>query len=148
MKKALSLFLAVLMIFSVCGATLAFAADGTYTVTFVDYDNSIVNTVTVADGNTTKAPENPSRENVTAEDGTEYEYIFKGWAKVVDGKADESVLYHETTIPAVTEDVTYIAVYSEQEVTPIITFWNLVESIFARLNMIFEYFAKVFFGDK
>ena len=70
------------------------------------------------------------------------EYIFKCWENDKSG--------HQTSTsnipPAGEEDVVYRAVFVEQEVKENQSFWKFIESIFARINMIFEYFAKVFEG--
>ena len=55
MKKTLSLFLAVLMIFSAFSATLAFAAEGEiHKVSFIDYDGTVIVIKDVPYGATTK----------------------------------------------------------------------------------------------
>ena len=61
-----------------------------------------------------------------------------------DGTYDDSVLYYSQTFDYVTEDTDYIAVYSEKTREPVMTFWNLIEMIFSKFNMIFEYFSKIF----
>lgn len=136
MKKVISVLLAVLMIFSVFGMTLAYAEEekDTYTITFVDYDGTVIKTVVVEDGEAVEAPEYPTRE-----DTEDIKYIFKGW------KAEGSdELYHKNTIPAAEEDTTYTAVYSEQKIEPTTSFFALIRSIFERFNILIEYFFRVF----
>ena len=70
------------------------------------------------------------------------EYIFKGWS--ADGGA---TTYSGNTLPLATADVTYTAVYAENKKGDNLTFWQLVASIFARINKIFEYFNKLFDFD-
>lgn len=136
MKKVLSVFLAVLMIVTCFSTVLSFAADDdVYTITFVDDEGRVIATRTVTYYGTVKAPENPTKLSTE-----EYEYVFKGWS---DGESD--VLYHATTIPNATKDVTYTAVFSEQKIPgngqTVMTF---IRSIFARINIIFEYFFRIF----
>ncbi len=136
MKKALSVFLAVLMIFSVFGVTTAFAEEEKtyYTVTFIYIQGTeeITETFTVAEGETVIAPDYPVRDNTP-----EMKYIFKGWK----AEGDDN-LYHQNTIPPVTGDITYTAVYSEQAVEETITFFGLISYIFSQFNRIFEQIAK------
>lgn len=146
MKKILSLLLAAIMIFSVSAFTLAGAAD-VVTVTFYAHDGVTVieqkNDV-VSGGKFTGPANAPERENEVI-DGLEYIYTFKGWAVLnEDGTYDDSVLYYSQTFDYVTEDTDYIAVYSEKTREPVMTFWNLIEMIFSKFNMIFEYFSKIF----
>lgn len=147
MKKVISVFLAALMIFSAFGMTLAYAAEEekeTYTVKFVyvetvvdgDEIKNVEKTVefTVEAGVSIEAPEYPA----TYSEG-KTTYIFKGW------KAEGSdELYHKNTIPAVTGDVTYTAVYSEQTEKETMSFFALIRSIFSSFNIIIEYFFRVF----
>ena len=146
MKKTLSLLLAVLMIFSVCSFTLA-SAEGeaaTVKIIFYDYDNTVIEEKMVVPGGKFTGPAAaPARPNEVKDD-VEYVYTFKGWAKLVDGVADESQLYYTQTFDFVEEDTQYIAVYSVEEREPIMTFWNLIEMIFSKFNEIFEYFFKIF----
>lgn len=156
MKKALALLLSVLMIFSAFGMTLAFAADDEIgeavkcTVKFLNADKTLVEAVEVNYDEAPIAPENPTMENSVDKNGKEYQYIFKGWCAYDEktGTTDTSKYYQRTTFDKVQADAAFIAVYSKQEVTENITFWGLVQSIFARINMIFEYFAKIFGGNK
>lgn len=149
MKKTLSLLLAVLMIFSVCSVTLASAEEETVkyvTVRFYNWDmTEYVDEVKVIEAGTKFAGPVDAPVRATEEkDGLEYVYTFKGWAKLVNGTADESKLYYSQTFDYVTEDTQYIAVYSVEEREPAMTFWNLIEMIFSKFNMIFEYFFKIF----
>lgn len=135
MKKALSLLLTVLMLFTIGAVTLAGAAEGdVYTVRFVNYDGTELAVRTVTEGSIVKAPENPTREATET-----IEYVFKGWS--ADGG---KTCYHESTIPLATSDVTYTAVYGEQKIDNSMTFWQFIQSIFDRINAIFEYFDRIF----
>lgn len=144
MKKALSLLLSVLVIFS-CMSVAVFAEDETpapsvyYTIKFVDWDGKKIGEDVIArKGDVVPAPANPTRTS----DNKKVEYIFKGWSS--DGG---KTIYHAGTIPVATEDVTYTAIYAENNKSDNLTFWELVRSIFARINQIFEYFAKIFGRD-
>lgn len=140
MKKTLALILAVLVAFSMF-TVATFATEGTesekttFTVTFINNGAEYAK-VEVAPGvhMTSYVPADPTR---AAEDGKEY--IFKGWS--VPG-SDE--LYYRNTIPTPTADITYVAVYSEKDTTENQTFWEFIESIFARINLLFQYFAAIF----
>lgn len=137
MKKALSLVLAMLVLFSMT-AFMASAEENLVSVKFYN-DEAVVFEAQLAPGaNLVEYKiENPSK---TATETTEY--TFKGWECNLDGK-----LYYENTLPVVPEGVTEIiftAKYSESDVEVRQTFWNLVESIFNRINLIFQYFATIF----
>ncbi len=148
MKKALSLLLSVLMIFS-CMTVAVFAEDAApdapvyYTIRFVDWDwdgsdETVLSSAPYSPGEVVTAPANPTRKS----DDKKIEYIFKGWS--ADGG---KTIYHAGTIPIATEDVTYMAVYAENKKSDTLTFWQLVQSIFARINKIFEYFNEIFGRD-
>ncbi len=146
MKKALSLVLALLVAFSMFAVVVAAegeAADdlsNTVKVTFViSEDPRVEEVVYVKRGEplTQYTPENPVKQDT---DTTRY--TFKGWMSEADGQ-----IYYKSTIPTPDEDtyqITYVAVFSEEDISTRQSFWNLVESIFERINMIFEYFAIIF----
>ncbi|MGN1444065.1 MAG: InlB B-repeat-containing protein [Acutalibacteraceae bacterium] len=140
MKKALSLLLSVLMIFS-CMTVAVFAENETpdpavyYTIKFVDWDGTVLQSEPVAAGEVVAAPANPTR----ASEDKNVEYVFKGWS--ADGG---NTIYHAGTIPIATGDATYTAIYAENKKSDNLTFWQLVQSIFARINKIFEYFYEIF----
>lgn len=139
MKKALSLLLSVLMIFS-CMTVAVFAEDKTpapsyYTIQFVDWDGTVLQSGPYSHGEVVTAPANPTK----ASEDKNVEYVFKGWS--ADGG---NTIYHAGTIPIATGDVTYTAVYAENKKSSNLTFWQLVQSIFARINKIFEYFNEIF----
>ena len=141
MKKIIAVLLSVLVLFSAVSVG-AFAEDETdvqtyYTITFVDYNGEKIASRQVEHGKVVNAPANPSRESTE-----KTEYIFKGWS------ADDGVtVYSGNTLPVATADVTYTAVYAEKEIKETLTFWKLVASILKRINMIFEYFNKIFDFD-
>lgn len=136
MKKALSVVLAMLVLFSMT-AVMASAED-LVSVKFYN-DEAVVFDAQCTPGEKLAEFEikNPSK---AATETTEY--TFKGWRCSLDGE-----LYYANTLPVVPEDATEIiftAEYSEKNITERQTFWNLIESIFARINLIFQYFATIF----
>ena len=138
MKKFLAVLLSVLMIFSAV-SVFAFAEDEPkiYTVTFVDYNGTVIDTISAAEGEVIIAPANPSRPSVDSVD-----YIFSGWISSADGKK-----YYQYQIPAVTANVTYTADYLADETeTDIISFFDFIQNIFSNLNVIFEQIALFFEG--
>ena len=77
-------------------------------------------------------------------------YIFECWKNYKTGERRDT-----SGIPAVPKaaageeqitEVIYVAVFAEEDIMETQTFWAFVQTIFARINMIFEYFAKVFEG--
>lgn len=141
MKKIIAILLSVLVLFSAVGIA-AFAEDGVeadtyYTITFLDYDGKALGTRQIIRGGIVNAPANPER---ATENNTDY--TFKGWS--ADGG---ETIYYANTLPVATADVTYTAIYSETAHKDYMTFWDLVGSIFKRINMIFEYFSKIFDFD-
>lgn len=142
MKKALSVFLAVLMIFTAFGAVMAYAEDGDaeiYTIIFNDEDGTLIATREVPYYDVVKAPKNPTKADTVNEDGKTVTYTFEGWN---DGESD--VIYHASTIPVATADKTYTAVYSAQVEGDNLTLMAFFRSVFARINIIFEYFYRLF----
>lgn len=139
MKKIIAVLLSVLVIFSTV-SLVCFAQDEEepmtyYTITFVDHDGTTLGTRMIVEGGVIDAPENPVRANTK-----EVEYIFKGWSS--DGG---KTVYAPKTLPIATADVTYTAIYAEEKIdTDTFTFWKFVQSVFARINMIFEYFFNIF----
>lgn len=138
MKKALSVVLSMLVIFSMV-SIMAFAAEPPITVKFVDYDGTVIQEVKVVEGTilTEYAPANPVRPDVEGET----EYTFKGW------RGEDGNLYYQSTLPTPDGsdlEVIYTAEYSEKDVSGYQSFWNFIESIFERINKLFEYFAEVF----
>lgn len=142
MKKALSVVLAMLMVFSMVGV-MAFAEGETryITYTFLDEDGSLIKEFQMAEDSnviiTTLVPDEPVKP-----DTEDTRYIFKHW------EAEDGTIYYKSTIKNPTADtpdtVTFKAVYSEEDISSRQSFWNLIESIFERINLIFEYFAAIF----
>ncbi len=147
MKKTLAVILSMLMIFSMVGV-MAFAEDeatNIVTYVFINEGQEIkrIEVDPFADAFVTMTPhipENPSKPNTETT-----EYIFKGW--VLEG--GDGTVYYQTTIPAPTQadagkTFTYVASYSENDISGYQSFWNFVESIFERINLLFQYFAEIF----
>jgi hypothetical protein len=140
MKKTLALILAMLVAFSMFSVA-AFAEDDLVTVTFVDYDGSLIKTsdVKVGEALTPYVPENPVREDT---DTTKY--TFRGWKSDIEG---DDIVYNSSALNPADVDVTYTAVYLEEEVVKGQTLLQFFASIFERINLIFEYFATIFNFD-
>lgn len=152
MKKALAVLLSVLAIFSMF-SVMAFAEDSTadptpITVKFMDGD-SLIKEIAVKEGDvlTAYAPENPTKPDTETT-----RYTFAGWQAYDEtGAVIDDSLYQKSTLPApylaegqTTATIIYKAVYSEKNIEGRQTFWNFIESIFARFNLLFEYFAEIF----
>ena len=141
MKKTLALILAVLVAFSMF--TFATSAADLVTVNFYN-DGKVYQKVEVPDGEslTPFVPDDPTKAPVLDENGKVVtEYIFKGWAS---SEEENATVYFKNTIPAAADGANYYAVYSVKEIEETQTFWEFIESIFARINLIFEYFARIF----
>ncbi len=149
MKKALSVLLAVLVAFSMC-SVFAFAADEQtpITVRFIN-DGKPIKEVSVQNGAilTSSTPDNPTKESTETT-----KYVFAGWqAQDEAGNVLDETLYQKSTIPSpylaegeTTKTICYVAIYTEKDITGNQSLLAFIQSIFARLNMIFEYFAKIF----
>lgn len=143
MKKALSLVIALLMTFSMFGVMASAAEDDTAPIKIIFIvDGNVVKEISVQEGTilTQYAPEDPVKPDT---DTTRY--IFKGWQTEGDDN-----LYYQATFPvatlngAETREIIYTAVFSEQDLSGRQSLWNFIESLFERLNLLFEYFATVF----
>lgn len=142
MKKTLSVVLALLVALSMF-SVMAFAADEAPITVIFKVDGVAVQTVSVASGTilTPYVPEDPSRV-----DTDEYRYTFKGWK----AEGDDTLYYKNTLpVPALAEGETskiivYEAQFSQEDISGRQSLWNLIESIFERINLIFEYFATIF----
>ena len=137
MKKTLALILAMLVALSMFSVA-TFAADDV-TITFVDYDGEVLYTKTVPVGSDVAvyAPENPVRENTE-----KAKYTFEGW--MAEGSEE---VYSAAQLPRATENATYFATYAEEEIKEGQSLLKFIATIFERINLIFEYFAKIFGFD-
>ena len=68
-------------------------------------------------------------------------YTFKGFSKKGD---DSGILYHFGSTGDIDEDTVFIAEYKITDTVDNVTFWEFIRSIFARFNVIFEYFEAIF----
>lgn len=140
MKKALSVILSVLVIFSMLGMAVS-AAEDLVKIEFV-IDGVVVETFEVAPGVDYRDLMDEELKVPTKEPADGKEYIFKHWLNEASGNTTST-----SGLPvAGTEDIVYVAVFAEQEIKENQSFWAFIQSIFERINMIFEYFAKVFEG--
>lgn len=160
MKKALALILSLLVAFSmfaVVASAEGEAEQKTITINFVYQtpgeggedaevvESKAISTVTIAPGVYVPAsvvPEVVTGFKGVAADGKKYKYTFKGWRSDADG-----ALYYAGTIKFAEDTpsvVTMTAEYAMEDISERQSFWNLIESIFERINLLFEYFAKVF----
>lgn len=147
MKKALALILSLLVAFSMF--TVATFAEGEATpaeeelvnIVFKDSDGKVIKTINVAPGTkmTPYVPANPEKADTETT-----RYTFAGWKSSVD--TDEEP-YAKNTVPDARVDVVYTATYTEKDISQNQTFWNFIESIFARINLLFQYFAEIFRFD-
>lgn len=147
MKKALAVVLSVLVVFSMFSMAVSAAT--------VDINEANVIVEFVVNGVSVKRVGYSSIKNAEAMDfpdenqaPKQYEspngdkrYTFVGWESSVDGE-----IYYPGTLRDHPEAAGIIltAVYSEEDISARQSFWELVESIFARINLIFEYFATIF----
>lgn len=142
MKKTLALILAVLVAFSMFSVA-TFAADGLVKVTFYADDGTTeIESFEVMPGEvfTSRIPAAPTNPVKPEEN---YEYTFKGWKSSEDGK-----LYSKGNMNPASANVTYTAEFSAKEVKKTQSLFKFFESIFERINLIFQYFAEIFRGDK
>ena len=101
------------------------------------------------DGYDMSADENVIHIHYANMDKEDEAKISRGFSDAIEVKAEEDEATGETypgnaALPPVSGDATYVAVYSEEDLSDRMTFWNFIESIFERINLIFEYFATVF----
>ncbi|MBR2079475.1 MAG: hypothetical protein IJ962_04590 [Clostridia bacterium] len=162
MKKLISVLLAAIMLVS-CFGVMAFAEGEETAYVYVSYlvvENGEVVEATIGPKQVTKGQPIPGAEmeawlfdmprefsddyQVTEDGYTRTEtktYTFKGFTK----KGDESgQLYYFGSTDEITEDTVFVAQYKIEDTIEFVTFWELVQSIFARINRIFEYFAEIF----
>lgn len=167
MKKVLSVLLAALMLVS-CFGMMAFAEGGAeikdpvyVTVKYLalnengDAQEYTTGPKVVEKGAAVPAavmeewlldmPREFSDDYEVTEDGytrTETKtYTFKGFVK----EGDESgQLYYFGSTDTIDSNTVFVAQYKIEDTIDYVTFWELVQSIFARINRIFEYFSEIF----
>ena len=163
MKKALSIILSVLVIFSVFSMAVSAADEetgkGIVTVQFIVEDELYQEfQVMPGDSFNKYMKDYPTKKSTET---TRYE--FKHWSSAVlneetgtyepDGKitgwknlpaVDE--MLDENGAPVEGRVITYVAEFTPVDIIENQTFWAFLQTIFERINKIFEYFAKVFEG--
>lgn len=146
MKKALALILSLLVAFSMFSVAVAAVEEETKTVTVTFVNGGVTEgTLVLAAGTAIYAEDVPGveteyyTEEVVNGEKKEYKHTFKGWKSSVNGN-----LYFPGAMPNPTSDVTYTAEYSVEDYSERQSFWNFIESLFERLNILFEYFATIF----
>lgn len=153
MKKALSVLLSVLVLFSMVGI-MATAEGESERVTVYFYVDGVeyykiealsgVNFVDRLQNGEQKLEEPAKAPTETTE------YTFKYWEKCNINENGELIPTGEITytgnVPPAYEDTYYVAVFAEEEIKENQSLWAFIRTIFERINMIFEYFAEVFRG--
>ena len=143
MKKALAVLLSIIAVFSMFGIVACAEEEDNkaiVVVMFCDEDGKVITANSYAPGLTVTFPEDPSKQATETE-----EYIFKGWRCSADDELYYKNKPYAISANATANDIiTFTAEFSKQEIKVTQTFWNFVESVFARLNLIFQYFAKIF----
>lgn len=144
MKKTLALVLTLLIAFSMFSVA---ASAASVEVVFVN-GGEVIKVVTVDSENSFDASLFPTvteqyETDEKQEDGSTktYRYTFKGWKDAKTG-----AIYYPGTfdVDGSVANVTLEAQYVKEDISGRQSFWNLIESIFARINLIFEYFATIF----
>ena len=82
--------------------------------------------------------------NITEDGYTRTEtrtYTFKGFSK--QGEEGDTLYYFGSTGP-IEENTVFVAEYKITDTVDNVTFWEFIQSIFARFNVIFRYFAEIF----
>lgn len=157
MKKALALVLSLLVAFSMFAVAASAASEEVLptaekvTIVFKDADK-VIKVIVVEPGTGIVPDLVPELEKefmteyVDSETGKtiKEKHTFKGWKSSVDGG-----IHYDSGIPTPTVEqentiIYYTAEYMVEDYSERQSFWNLIESIFERLNLIFEYFATVF----
>ncbi len=68
-------------------------------------------------------------------------YIFSHFTRSTDESGEKLYIANLNTL---TEDTVLYAQYKIEDTIEYTTFWEFVQSVFARINIIFEYFAEIF----
>ena len=142
MKKTLALLLAVLVALSMFSVA-TFAADDLVKITFLADDGTTVKKVLEVPAGAIFTPDVPETPIAPVNPEEGYEYTFKGWRSSLDGE-----LYYSNTFNPASEDVTYTAVFTSEKVKETQSLFKFFETIFERINLIFQYFAEIFRFDR
>lgn len=170
MKKVLSVFLAALMLFS-CFGVMAYAEESqTVTITFkykipnatatgvedcvvteeVPYESTkgAVITAGLMDhilNDLNKMPKEFSYTYDADDFPTRKETkTYKFMNFVSESDPTYKLDFRGSGTDVFTEDVTFVAEYEIEDTGEYTTFWEFIQSIFARINIIFEYFSQIF----
>jgi len=173
MKKVLSVFLAALMLFT-CFGVMAYAEDGgeikepgiiTFKYLVNTYDengepNGVEeiaptyqienNSVLTSDQMNTflrDMPKQVSYQYTVTEYGSSRKetvtYTFDYFT--IEGHDEgERYKFEGTGETLIADGTVFVANYVKKDTGDNVTFWEFVQSIFARINLIFEYFAAIF----
>ena len=146
MKKITAVLLVVLMAFSMFSMA---ASAASVDVIFIDRDGTILKQITIDENQELTYEDFPivkeqfeieTRNPLTGELEI-YRYTLRGW----ESSADGNIYYPGSfVLDRTKKTVAFSAVYLEEDLSTRQSFWELVESIFERINLIFEYFATIF----
>lgn len=148
MKKITAVLLVVLMAFSMFSMA---ASAATIKVTFLDRGGDPIpdSEVILNEGEELAYEDFPVVEerfeidtiNPNTGELERYRYTLRGWLNLDSGVIcyPGSFEYDHSK-----SSVYFQAVYLEEDLSTRQSFWELVESIFERINLIFEYFATIF----
>jgi len=148
MKKALAVLLSVLVIFSMLGVVACATEDepdtsALVTVMFLDDEDKVIKVAYYAPGTVLGSDNFP--DNLEKADTETERYIFKGWRCENDGEMYYKNKPYTISVNAQAGDVVkFVAEFSVENIEARQTFWNFIESIFERINLIFQYFATIF----
>ena len=152
MKKALAVVLSVLLVFSMFSMAVSAATvpidSAVVKVEFVNYYGLQVGYVGYSSIKNAEAADVPvvdkEFEGTEIVDGTtkEYRYTFTGWKCDCCGNVfyDNTIATHDEVLG----EIVLTAQYSKKDLSENQTFWQFIQSIFARINILFEYFATIF----
>lgn len=145
MKKVLSVILTAVMLFSVVAVAFTASADFEipviYIIEFYNEDNVLISTERYPEGfEFGAAAKRLEPDSYKDEDGVTH--YFKGWRSSVTGEVRTS-----SKLPSARYNVEYYAVYETQDNSGNQTFLQFIQSIFHRINMVFEYIWTIFFSE-
>lgn len=173
MKKVLSVFLAALMLFS-CFGVMTYAADGdeikepgevTFRYLVNTYDENgepngveYYDQVQVIENNSVITSEQMNTWLLLMPKEASYQYTVEEYSTsrketmsytfmyfTVEGLEDGTrYTFEGTGADTIADGTVFVAQYEEKDTGDTTTFWEFVQSVFARINMIFEYFAAIF----
>ena len=173
MKKVLSVFLAALMLFT-CFGVMAYAADGdenkvpievTFSYLVYTYDSygdpngvddctetwQAEKNADITSGQLNSWLKEMPKELSYQYDVEEYgssiketvTYTFKYFTMEGD-ETGYKYTFEGIDKEVLSADRVFVAHYDKEDTIDNVTFWEFVQSIFARINRIFEYFAAIF----